>query len=338
MSRKRSATAGWRREHAVDYSPGLAMVTDGRAIDATRAVVAYYDLSDGMPRLAIRDGGCWRPTVLSGARSTFIGMDLDSMNRPWAAWLGPTTAGLPGVTVAGPDGAHLAWTSPIPDGLYLNDRPAVLAGGWAGTGAYPALAFQRTDGVHVLAADDRPLWTDRLLPGSAQAAHISDCPPQQTTPGLGGLACNGRTSCQGTTKGALNGLGMARTSAGRAYAVWLTSDGATTYTLGAPASPVGLCPATAPVSGGTGMPMVAPTCFCLQTPGETHGTATIVITRVDTPAVTDVLRVTLDVGGELRAGALVLATRGNTLLVVASIGIGPNATLRYLEIDTTQLP
>ena len=44
-------------EVGVGSGGSLAMVTDGHAVDGGKAFVAYYDLGDEVPRLAIREVG-----------------------------------------------------------------------------------------------------------------------------------------------------------------------------------------------------------------------------------------------------------------------------------------
>ena len=339
--RVRKTPQGWGREHAVEVGSGLAMVTDGVAVDANQAFIAYYNLDDGAPRLAIRDGACWRSTLLSGAHTAFMSLDLDSMNRPWTAWFTSVANGGVAVDLAGPDGPHRVWTSPsaAAGGLMLRDRPVVLARGLTGVAAYPALAIQRPDAVHVLVPEGAPgaapTWTDRVVPSSALVAPVSDC-PVQAAPFLNG--CGGRTSCQSSIKGVIGGFGAARTTAGRTYAAWLASDGASTYSLSPPITSGPLCAGIDQISDGGSHPMVPPTCMCAATVTASHGTATIVLSRIDTAVPTEALHVNFDTGGELRAGTLALAARGNTLLIVASVGRGTNTELRYLEVDTTSLP
>src|SRR5262249_32360650 len=76
--RVRKTAAGWKREVALETGGPLALVTDGRARDATKAAVAFWALSgdETVPRLALRDGSCWHAEALPGSRQTYMGMDL----------------------------------------------------------------------------------------------------------------------------------------------------------------------------------------------------------------------------------------------------------------------
>jgi hypothetical protein len=154
-----------------------------------------------------------------------------------------------------------------------------------------------------------------------------------------------------TSKGALPGFGIARTTSGRVYVAWLAAEGESTYSLSQQQTGggVGICPlapglpaaaVAIPVGDGGvgGVPMVAPQCFCTRTLMSSRGTISIVLTRVDGAAPVEALRVQLDAGAEPHGQGLELASRGNTLLVVASNATGNDARLRYLEVDTTKLP
>jgi hypothetical protein len=332
--RVRKTAAGWRREVALETGGPLALVTDGRARDATKAAVAFFRLGAEAPALATRDGACWRVDVLPGARATHLGLDVDATNRPWVAWYAYLNGRAPALELVGPDGPHRVWTSPVNEGLALQDRPIVLANGLAGTDASPALAIQRGDGVHLLVpAPAAAAWSDRVLTGSAAAVRANNCPTG--TP----FGCNGQATCTSTVKGALGGFGLTRTASGRAYAAWLEGDGGATYSLSLSSTTGGFCPggpAAAPVQGGANA-AAPPLCQCTPTMTSWHGTVTIAVERVDAPAAGGPLRIQIDAGAEPRKNGLALAARGNTLLVVASFGAGFDTKLRYLEIDTKKL-
>ncbi|MEO8215401.1 MAG: hypothetical protein ABI560_19530, partial [Myxococcales bacterium] len=345
--RVRETAGGWSSDEMTLVSGSdLALVSAGRAIDETHAFAAYHNLSDYTPRLVAREGSCWRSTQLSAAPVVSMGMDVDSMNRPWVAWLA-SSAGRAALGLAGPDGTVYApWTGTMTGDTYsFWDRPAVLAGGLTGQSAFPALATQRSDGLHVITPDaGTAFWTDRVLPGSSRLAYTGNCPPVMS---FGSApACMGLTTCTQHGAGAFSGFGLVRTGSGRAYAGWLEFQFDATYALTQSGITCGFAAAPGgPVGGGT-QPVVAPNCMCLQSPTSVASTITMAIARVATNAATPVeavRRYRLATGSRLPTGApsalsLVMAARANTLLVVASLGAMPDAELQYFEIDSSALP
>ena len=325
--RLRDTGSGWMREDAVAVpATERTMVGEGRSIDETHAFVAYLHVRDLLPRLAARDGSCWRVTQLASTMITSIGMDVDSLGRPWVAWITPYVA--PGLTMGlvGPDGtAYTPWTGPVNDGTSYDDRPVVLADGLTGKSSLPAVASQRADDLHVAAADGtQPVWVDRVVPGSARAVLASNCP----TGGIATNPCHG--TCTHTMQGALRGYGVTRTASGRSYAGWLEAD--TTTTLNVEASSPGCATAE------------SPTCTCYTTPIATTGAMNIVIARV-TAATTPpdaIRRLRLDPIVEPSStrilGSFAMVARGDTLLVVVSVGTDIDTNLRYFELDSASLP
>ena len=159
-----------------------------------------------------------------------------------------------------------------------------------------------------------------------------------------GTSCGGLTTCTMKSQGAVNGFGLARTTSGHAYAVWIAVDGETTYALSSTGTPGVFCPGAVPPppppasDGGAGVaaPM-APICMCSQVPTSSKGTAAIVVQRVDGASPGAPLRLQLDVASELLAGTLDVKARGDALLIGASIS-SAQSRVQYLEVDTTQLP
>jgi hypothetical protein len=153
------------------------------------------------------------------------------MGRPWVAWLGNSTAGLPALILVGPDGSSYApWAGTAGNAFSFWYRPIVLAGGLGGSGAFPALGVQQTEGLHVITPDtDTAVWTDHVVPGSQQVVYTGDCPPSGTV--TTGAPCKGLTSCTQHGVGALSGFGLVRTASGRAYAGRLETDSTITYAL-----------------------------------------------------------------------------------------------------------
>ena len=335
------ASTGWMRDEAsVGPMADLAMLSDGRAIDDTHAFAAYFQLSDYLPRLLTRDGSCWHATRLAPTRVVSMGMDVDAMNRPWVAWLTNATSGAVTLGLAAPDGTvSNPWTGMM-SGDYLSfwDRPVVLAGGLAGTGTDPALATQRVDGLHVITPSPTGgVWIDHLV-GGARATQTTDCPATNTVP-QGTPPCQGLTSCTRHSVGALAGYGLARTASGKAYASWIEVDTTTTYSLSSSGAPT--CPG---VTTEAGPPSTGPGCICSAVPTTAVGTATLVVAHVTEPGSVPqgtIVRFPLDGNGvpaQFSVPGIGLATRGNTLLVVASVGSGPDTELQLLEIDSAGVP
>jgi len=333
--RMTDAATGWMRDEA-SRGPAndVAMMSDGRAIDDTHAFVAYYQLGDTLPRLLTRDGACWHQSLLAPTPVASLGMDVDAMNQPWVAWLTTATTGAVTLGLAGPDGTvSTPWTAMVSgDSPSYWDRPVVLAGGLAGSGTKPALATQRVDGLHVITQSPTGgVWIDHVV-GGARATQTTDCPPSITVP-QGMPPCQGMTSCTRHSVGALAGYGLARTASGKAYASWIEVDTTTTYTLS---------PSGAPNCLGTTTNQ--PACICSAVPNTAVGTATLVVAHVTEPGgfpQGTTVRFSLDVKGalaQLAIPGIALATRGNTLLVVASVGTGPDTELRLLEIDSAGVP
>jgi hypothetical protein len=326
-----------------------SLVSAGRAVDETHAFAAYHNLSDYLPRLATRDGACWRTTQLGTTRVSAMGLDIDDMNRPWVAWL-TANGGLPVLGLAGPDGsAYTPWTGATANVDSFWERPAVLAGGLDGTGAFPALALQRTEGIHVLAPDaGRAVWTDRVVPGTTRAIGGGNCPSSSPVP-IGMPVCKGLTTCSQRTAGVLPGFGLARTSGGRAYAAWLEIDSDTTFSLTA-IGPIcaGAVAAAAPPppERDDDLARVAAPCMCQATPKSTTRTLTLAVVRLSNGATApeSIRRIPL-VAGDPGSPyypptffSVVMAARANTLLVVASLGVSAGTELRYLELDSAGLP
>ena len=317
--RVRETPSGWRRESAVEADPSkLAMVSDARVLDANRAFLAYHLVTESwVPRLAVRDGGCWRTSVLPGQAGTELSLDLDAMNRPWVAWNYSGTT----VQMAGPDGTlYTPWNVSTSLGVMGNlDQAIVLGGGvTAASTAYPSLVIQRTDGVHVLVGDAAlPRWTDLPIAGSASPDTTTACQYSVAVPSGG---CDAIASCTSVTKGAVRGFGAARTASGRAYVAWVATDGETTYSYQGPDY---VC------SSG-----LRQCCHSVTT--SSSGVSSVVLTRADTGA--EALRLALETGRPLPSTEVALAARGDTLLVVASHDNGSGIEMRYQEVDTTRLP
>lgn len=327
--RVRETAAGWRRESVVEGNgPDLALVSAkvlvsaARVLDADRAIVAYFALSDYQPRLAVREAGCWRTTPLSGGQTpTDISLDLDATNRPWTAWYERDTSGMM-VRMAGPDGTtYLAWKSALYSPLGWSDPPILLAGGLAGTAAYPAIVSQRDDGVHVLVPDaSAGSWTDGIFDGTAIAQTPGCLTPISVAPATG---CDTTVSCTTQTKGAIKGFAAARVASGHTYVAWVAIEGQTTFHY-MPQDP-GFCET----------PTHPAKCGCVVT-SITNNTMSLVLTRADTGG--EAMRFKLDSGPAGIGTSLGLAARGDTLLLVVAPPNSTTAEYRYLEIDTTRLP
>jgi hypothetical protein len=336
--RVRKTALGWQREEALGVSNNaLALVTGGVSRGA-KDFVAYYGLDDYAPRLLTHDGDCWHSTLLPGTRLTDMAVDVDAQDRPWVAWYGGENGNIPFVELWGPDGGHRIWNGASPQVPNVHDRPVVLAGGLSGTAAYPAVAMQQDDGIHVFVPDEAmPQWTDHPQPNTALTQRTGGC-PAQTFSGcepVVGSAGNATASCVEMTKGTLAGVGLARTASGRTYVAWLEADGQTTYSVSGLEPAPSACPVG--VDGPPGAGVAPPACPCITlAPVSSSGTVSVVIARVDVAS--PPLRVQLDAGGEARYGDIEMAARGNTLLVVAAPRAGTDTAMRYLEVDTTKLP
>jgi hypothetical protein len=345
VRRVRETTSGWSREDAAAVPAGeLAMLSDARSIDETHAFAAYMHVNDGLPRLATREGACWRVSQLGTMRVASMSMDTDAMNRPWVAWLTNTGTSLPTLALAGPNGATYApWTGATADGLSYWDRPVVLAGGLTGTSPFPALATQRVDGLHVVTADSgTAVWTDRVVPGAARAIESSNCP-------AGGFAfgipnpCQGLQTCTRRTVGARQGFGLVRTASGRSYAGWVEVDTQTSYNVFAAGPGCFVAAASPTADDDDEIAAVAPYCMCNVTPTATAGTGAIVVARVVNGATPmEAMRRFRLEGPADQLGVAVngfsMAARGDKLLVVASVGTVSSTDLRYFEIDSAGLP
>jgi len=329
--RARETLAGWSTDEATMVEGNdLAMVGEGRSIDETHAFIAYFNLSDNLPRLATRDGSCWQTTQLGTTAAQAMAMDADAKGRPWVAWLGNSTAGLPTLSLVGPDGsAYAPWTGTAGNTFSFWYRPIVLTGGLGGSGAFPALGVQQTEGLHVMTPDtDTAVWTDRVVPGSQQAAYTGDCPPSGTV--TTGQPCKGLTSCTQHGVGALSGFGLVRTASGRAYAAWLEINSTSTFAL----------TQSTPMCTSGGMP-----CTCQTSVTSVTRTLTLAVARVTNAATPDqaIRRFPIDSTTATTSYAppffsLVMAARGDTLLTVANLAMLPESQLLYLELDSSRLP
>jgi len=214
-------------------------------------------------------------------------------------------------------GVVLAW------GVTGDFTLRLLPGGLDGTAPVPAVAAKFADGIRVLSntSMDDSGWTSTLLPESGPDATITgDCPPDGASSAA--RVCVDLTSCTQQLSGASSGFGLARTQSGATFAAWVEYSAQGSYNL------------TYYHRGGE-LPMD----YCFKSEMNGTGTADLVVARL-TQFGPNMSRFHFDLGGAVASlsRAVVMAARGDTLLVAAYLSGDTIPTLSYLEIDSRQLP
>jgi hypothetical protein len=319
--------SGW----VEDAVPGLSGYLSAVAIGAPNGdlFALYGQGSNGFTippgGLASFHGGCWQVADLPGdSISTFTSIDLDAANRPWfaAEYDGTLPSGQYGSTlkVFGPDLTSYDVVSSVSleSGRH---QPIVLAGGVSAAGGYPMVVSQAYDGTYLFQpSGSAPTWTAQPIPGSKKTIASDNCPYTEVTAPAGG--CGALTSCVHGIDGPTPGLAAARTASGKTFiAKGESVGGLTTYSLS--------CFYFEPQ---------VPSCGCSMTLVSSQGSGAIVLTRVDTGAPTEVLRLSFATSAQLDAYDMTMVARGDTLLLVANEEVRVGAPeVAYFEIDTTDL-
>ncbi|MET0793055.1 MAG: hypothetical protein ABW061_16155, partial [Polyangiaceae bacterium] len=128
-----------------DYQAPL----EARALDDENAFVAYFKASSRHPQLATIKDGCWSAREVAALDASSLALDLDAQNRPWLAWFADNG----GIGVAGPNGKAYSPSTSLGTVGDQYVHPALLAGGLTGNSAFPAVAAQAADGLHVVTPD-----------------------------------------------------------------------------------------------------------------------------------------------------------------------------------------
>ena len=317
--------AGWTAEPVVGGETERAILADAHvAKDAQYAV--YYQLADGRPRLAQRSQPAqdWQVSVLSEDTVSALDLDVDAAGKPWVAWLADRQQRLR-LEMFTPDARTLEiWSSPSSSRTYFWRPPIVLSGGLSGRDAYPTLALQHEDGIHVLAPDlTGQAWADHLVEDSALSTRKSDCP---TTPSPTPEGCGGKTVCSSQAIGAHPGLGFVRVRDGEAYLAWVQSTSKLEYRLSE----------VAPEFGAPGLKQ------CRAELTAQDGSTELMIARVGLDGAMGpqpTLRMKFQLNGPMTelSRNLTMTSYGDSLLIAASLTTSADSKLVYLEVDTRAL-
>lgn len=325
----RESNGGWTSSTVISSSDSSndSYPADAVMVDGSRGYLTYYVGSIWEPHLVTWDGSCWTDELIGPSHMISIVLGTDAQDQPWVAWLSREY----------PDGSSLDWL------LYLRDPNGgtqrldvtadppqssaplrLLAGGLDGNSASPALAARFSDGIRVLSpsATADAGWSSRTLAESAMATtRDGDCPSMERSMDYGGH-CLGMTTCTAQFSGVGTGFDLVRTQSGAVFAAWVTYSSQGTYAL-------------EEASYGSEMPEF----YCDRTETSGSGTADLVLARL-TASEPILTRFHFAMGGAITSlsNNVVMAARGDTLLVGAHLNGQAIPTLTYLEIDSNLLP
>jgi len=325
----RGTDSGWTRTILAAQGGssilGPVRVKDACTVDENLGYLIYSQ-PDGLPRtthLVSWDGSCWVDQSIGKAESDSIVVKADAERRPWVVWADNRNV----LTLRSPDGdlhnllasdggVALDWE--LTGNLILR----LLPGGLDGTAPIPAVAARCADGIRVFSNTSLgdSGWPSILLPESAPGAAIAgDCPPDGASSAA--HTCVNSTSCTQQLSGVSLGFGLARTQSGATFVAWVEYSAQGSYSL------------TYYKQGGE-MPME----YCFKSEISGTGTADLVLAHL-TASGPNMSRFHFDLGGAVASlsRTVVMAARGDTLLVGAYLGGDMIRTLTYLEIDSMQL-
>ncbi len=324
----RGTDAGWARATVVSsHDPNYGVVlTDVSMVDDGLGYLTYSTWFDTEQHLATWDGSCWTDQAFASTKawSTVVGTDAE--RRPWVAWNSSTSSGDSPLYLRSPSGDTQNLLANVTGDAPLSEAPLrLLPGGLHGTAAFPAVAAKFRDGIRVLSRNSTTDsgWLSLVLPESAYFPGTSDCPSVPISSEHGGH-CSGMVTCNMQRTGAVSGFDLARTQSGTVFAAWVRYSSEGTYAL----------QETATGSG------EMPSYTCSQTETSGSGTAELVVARL-TEADPILTHFRFDLGGAVSSPLsryVVMAARGDTLVVAAYLNGDIIPTLTYLEIDSNLLP
>ncbi len=293
--------------------------------------LGYIAYANDAPHLATWDGSCWSDQSIGDTWPVgMMALAVDDQRRPWTAWYraSPEVLGLGSLLIRGPGGETedvLANLEPDAAAVTKLAEPLrMLAGGFDGTGPFPLLAARTNGGVALLSKSSAmdAGWRSTLLPEPAGSSTLSaHCPVGEfdlDDP------CSGSTACDAEWNAVSPGFDLVRTASGATFAAWVIYSSNGTYAL------------RSECRGGE-----LPGCTCIMTGASGTGTADLVLMRLSEDESAPVLsHFRFDMGGPMlnTDRDLVMAARGDTLLVAAQLGGRAAPTLTYLEIDSSNLP
>ena len=283
------------------------------------------DADSYAPHLVTWDGSCWTDKTLAsqGTPASTV-LAVDDKKQPWVAWYN----GIDSLYLRHPNGDTQNLLSNIMGdamaGTTLGAPIRILPGGLDGSTTFPLVAAPAAGGIRLFSRNATdPGWRSALLPDLPYSGTKGDgCPSGLPTDDCRKDPCLGATSCDAQVTIPSAGFDLVRTKSGRTYVAQVVTSSQGTYAL------------QEAMSG-----YEFPTCYCDWTETSGTGTADLILTRV-TEAEPIISHFRFDMGGarETAARDLVVAARGDTLLIAAQLGGSRVTTLTYIEIDSTRLP
>ncbi|HEY4187491.1 MAG TPA: hypothetical protein VGP07_20610 [Polyangia bacterium] len=280
-----------------------------------------YATEDGhVPHLLTRAGSCLTDQVL-GAPNTFSTVvKTDGAGQPWVTWLTNPAA----LYLRSP-GGDVEDLSALVGALDSSRSPRLrlLPGGLDGTAAFPIVALNVANGIAVLSRNEaEPVWQSVVLPFATDTfAPVAGCPTEASYD-CSDDPCAGMTTCAAQRSGASSGFDLVRTQSGATFVAWVEFAAEGTYAL-----------QKALTSG------ELPGCFCGWSETSGTGTAELVVARLGGSA--PVLgRFRFDMRGAILSldRDVVMAARGDTLVIAGQLSGDNVPALTYLEVDTALLP
>lgn len=182
-----------------------------------------------------------------------------------------------------------------------------------------------SDGMHLFSRNGTTdsSWRSVLLPNPAGSWTTgAGCPSGNPTYDCNDDPCLGSSVCDAQLTAAGSGFDLVRTQSGRTFAAWVVYSSQGTYEL-------------QKVWPGADMQ----NCSCSWTETSGTGTAELVLMHL-TESEPILSHFRFDMGGAAVNASrdVVLAARGETLLVAVQLGGSRVPTLTYLEIDSSNLP
>ena len=331
----RKTDGGWRTTSVASAlaSNGGMAVTGIKMVNERLGYLTCAVEDYGVPHLLTFDGSCWSDQIIADRGPSYTTLATDGQQRPWVAMaVRPTTVNPDGhlsggdrwaLNIRNPDGGTEDAFAGLPTSAALNllNPLRFIVSGGDGAPASPLAAMRSLQAIHVFwkGPGNDTAWTSRELTGVPLNPTVKgNCPssdkrwfdPREDP-------CLGLSSCNATMTGSSSGFDVVRTQSGATFVAWIDYATEGTYSLGK------FC-------------VTGEGAFCYCGIGEIGGagTAELVIARFgDSEPVLSRFRFDKRRAGLETGGEVVMAARGETLLIVAPLG-----SWTYVEIDSTALP
>jgi len=322
--------SGWVRSSSLgesdSYARGDGELRSAHLVRDDLGYVAYSAASgEYSPHLVTWDGSCWKDQTIGNTVTFTMAVASDAKNQPWVAWLSNTG----GLYLRDPGGSTQDLGATIPgDGGVASNLGAplrLLPGGMNGTSAFPLVAAKGVDGVRIFSSTTGSDWRSVLLPDpSYSISDNADCPDHGAITDCKTDPCVGSTSCTREATEPGDGFDLVRTQSGRTFVARMVYSSNGSYKL---------------YTESLDEELQSPTCVCNWNELSGSGTADLMLMRL-TDSTPIVSHFRFDMGDGIRTlrRDVVMASRGDTILVAAQLSGDKVPKLTYIEIDSTMLP